>query len=163
MSRMFLFENWQLLISSLELYRHHGVDLIVTYISSVITDLYRILKAYEAEGVLMLKPAIRFSKPVSACRLLRMLALRTVFKADLDYDPNVENEWYNQDATYNSCLYEFKESAEFIMIADWDDVFIPKHHENYYNELLWLTDLYPKAASFIFQRPQTTIYTGTRV
>lgn len=65
MSRMFLFENWQLLISSLELYRHHGVDLIVTYISSVITDLYRILKAYEAEGVLMLKPAIRFSKPVS--------------------------------------------------------------------------------------------------
>ncbi|KAI6218817.1 hypothetical protein M3Y99_01688200 [Aphelenchoides fujianensis] len=66
MSRMFLFENWQLLISSLEIYRHYGADLLVTY-----------------------------------------------------------------DATYNSCLYEFKDSAEFILIADWDDVLVPNGHDNY--------------------------------
>lgn len=35
-------------------------------------------------------------------------------------------EWFNQDASYNSCLYEFKESAEFILISDWDDVLVPK-------------------------------------
>lgn len=65
MSRMFLFENWQLLISSLEIYRHYGADLIVTYLDSVITDIYKILRAYEEEGFLMLKSASRYIKPVS--------------------------------------------------------------------------------------------------
>lgn len=100
-----MFENWQLLISSIEIYKHYGADLIVTYLDSLLTGIYTILKAYEAEGLLMLKPAVRFIKP-----------------HDIPYDPNSENEWYNQDTTYNSCLYEFKESAQFILIADWDDV-----------------------------------------
>jgi hypothetical protein len=39
--------------------------LIVTYLDSVITNIYTILKAYESEGFLMLKPASRFIKPVS--------------------------------------------------------------------------------------------------
>lgn len=105
-----MFENWQLLISSIEIYKHYGADLIVTYLDSLLTGIYTILRAYEAEGLLMLKPAVRFIKP-----------------HDIPYDPNSENEWYNQDTTYNSCLYEFKESAQFILIADWDDVICFPH------------------------------------
>jgi hypothetical protein len=65
MSRMFLFENWQLLISSLEIYRHYGADLIVTYLDSLLSDIYKILRVYESEGFLLLKPAVRFIQPVS--------------------------------------------------------------------------------------------------
>lgn len=93
----------------MEIYRHYGADLIVTYLDSLLSDIYTILQAYEAEGFLMLKSAVRFIKP-----------------DDISYDPNAENEWYNQDATYNSCLYEFKDSAEFLLIADWDDVSLNK-------------------------------------
>ncbi|KAI6176289.1 Glycosyltransferase family 92 protein [Aphelenchoides bicaudatus] len=143
MSRMFLFENWQLLISSLEIYRYYGADLIVTYLDSLLSDIYTILRAYEKEGFLKLKPAVRFIKP-----------------KDIDYDPNAENEWYNQDATYNSCLYEFKDSAQFILIADWDDVLVPNSHKTYGDEMLWLSEMHPQAASFIFQRPQTTLHTS---
>ncbi|KAI6192829.1 Glycosyltransferase family 92 protein [Aphelenchoides fujianensis] len=128
MSRMFLFENWQLLISSLEIYRHYGADLLVTYVDSLLTDIHTILKAYEREG------------------------------DDMNYDPNEENEWYNQDATYNSCLYEFKDSAEFILIADWDDVLVPNGHDNYVDEMNWLSEMHPQAAAFIFQRSQTTLH-----
>ncbi|KAI6200747.1 Glycosyltransferase family 92 protein [Aphelenchoides besseyi] len=141
MSRMFLFENWQLLISALEIYRHYGADLLVTYVESLLTDIHTILKAYEREGVLMVKPAVRLFKP-----------------DDINYDPNEENEWYNQDATYNSCLYEFKDSAEFILIADWDDVLVPNGHLNYIDEMYWLTEMHPHAAAFIFQRSQTTLH-----
>uniref|UniRef100_A0A914D0Y0 Glycosyltransferase family 92 protein n=1 Tax=Acrobeloides nanus TaxID=290746 RepID=A0A914D0Y0_9BILA len=100
------------------------------------------MKAYEKDGLLILRPAVKFFQP-----------------DDLDYDPNSHNEWNNQDVTYNSCLYEFKDSAEFIMIADWDDVLVPKHHRNYFDELMWLNQLYPSAAAFVFSRPHSTLYT----
>lgn len=69
-------------------------------------------------------------------------------------------EWFNQDATYNSCLYEFKDSAEFILISDWDDVLVPNSHNNYGDEFEWLREMHPQAAAFIFQRPQTTLHTS---
>ncbi|CAD5218851.1 unnamed protein product [Bursaphelenchus okinawaensis] len=143
MSRMFLFENWQLFIASIELYRFYGADLMVTYIESVLSDIYRMLMAYDKEGFVKIRKASRLFQP-----------------PDLKYDPNSENEWYNQDFSYNSCLYEFKESAEFMMIADWDDVLIPETHRDYYKEMRWLTGLYPNSAAFIFQRPQVTIHTA---
>ncbi|CAD5225581.1 unnamed protein product [Bursaphelenchus xylophilus] len=143
MSRMFMFENWQLFITSIELYRYYGADLMVTYIESALSDIYRILLAYEREGFVKIRKATRLFQP-----------------PDLDYDPNSENEWYNQDFSYNSCLYEFKESAEFMMIADWDDVLIPETHRDYYKEMKWLSGLYPNTAAFIFQRPQSTVHTS---
>jgi hypothetical protein len=52
-------------------------------LDSLLTDIYTILKAYEEEGFLMLKPAVRFIKP-----------------DDIPYDPNAENEWYNQGRNF---------------------------------------------------------------
>ena len=64
MSRMFLFENWQLFLSSIEIYKYYGVDVIATYIQCVITDIYTIMKAYEKDGLLILRPAVKFFQPV---------------------------------------------------------------------------------------------------
>uniref|UniRef100_A0A914E7G2 Glycosyltransferase family 92 protein n=1 Tax=Acrobeloides nanus TaxID=290746 RepID=A0A914E7G2_9BILA len=47
------------------------------------------------------------------------------------------------------------------MIADWDDVLVPKHHRNYFDELIWLNQLYPSAAAFVFSRPHSTLYTAS--
>lgn len=73
-----MFEHWQLLISSLEIYRYYGADLIVTYLDSLITDIYTILRAYEAEGFLMLKAASRFIKPVTLTNIILMTLLNVL-------------------------------------------------------------------------------------
>ncbi|KAK0400423.1 hypothetical protein QR680_015234 [Steinernema hermaphroditum] len=122
MSRIFYFEHWQLLLTSLEIYRHFGADLMVTYIESVISDIAAIMNAYEKEGFLKMKPGIRLFQPDG-----------------LDYDPNLQNEWGNMIPLFNSCLYEFKESAEFILFADWDDVLIPNNYRTYMEELVFQT------------------------
>lgn len=64
MSRMFLFENWQLFISSIELYKYYGVDVIATYIQSVVEEIYTIMKSYEKDGLLLLRPAVKLFQPV---------------------------------------------------------------------------------------------------
>lgn len=45
------------------------------------------------------------------------------------------------------------------MIADWDDVLVPEHHNNYFKEMQWLNTMHPGAAAFIFERPQSTLHT----
>lgn len=132
---MFSFENWQLFIAAIEIYKHYGTDLIVTYLISLHPALYKIMQFYEREGLLKMKPGHRYFQP-----------------SDMKYDPNTEGEWSNQDASYNSCLYEFKESAAFMLFVDWDDILIPAYHDTYGKELTWLQQLYPQASSFIFPR-----------
>ncbi|KAK0400421.1 hypothetical protein QR680_015233 [Steinernema hermaphroditum] len=133
MSRMYLFENWQLLFTSLEIYRHFGADLMVAYVESVISDIAQIMSAYENEGFLKIKPG------------LRMFRHET-----MPYDPNSQTEWRNQLPVYNSCLYEFKESAEFIMFADWDDVFIPNNYHTTMEELIFQSRIHPSAGALVF-------------
>ncbi|TMS37476.1 hypothetical protein L596_004399 [Steinernema carpocapsae] len=135
MSRMYYFENWQLLFTSLQVYRHFGADLMVTYIESILANLNTILRAYEQEGFVMAKPGLR------------------MFRAPgMPYDPNAESEWGNQLSVYNSCLFEFKESAEFMIFADWDDVFIPNNHPSYFEELRFAFHNHPTAAALVFPR-----------
>ncbi|KAK0400422.1 hypothetical protein QR680_015234 [Steinernema hermaphroditum] len=140
MSRIFYFEHWQLLLTSLEIYRHFGADLMVTYIESVISDIAAIMNAYEKEGFLKMKPGIRLFQPDG-----------------LDYDPNLQNEWGNMIPLFNSCLYEFKESAEFILFADWDDVLIPNNYRTYMEELVFQSRIHPSAGALVFPRHKATV------
>lgn len=76
MSRMFLFENWQLFISSIEIYKYYGVDVITTYVQSVIQEIYILMKAYEKDGLLITRPAVKFFQPVRICLNCRTIVGR---------------------------------------------------------------------------------------
>lgn len=65
-SRLFLFEKWEVLLASLELYDFFGADLMVLQIISVIDKLYPILKAYEEAGRIRLKAAPKIPQFVSS-------------------------------------------------------------------------------------------------
>lgn len=41
----------------------------VTYVESVLTNIHQMLKAYESEGFLALRPAVRLFKPVREVNL----------------------------------------------------------------------------------------------
>uniref|UniRef100_A0A183BLF6 Glycosyltransferase family 92 protein n=1 Tax=Globodera pallida TaxID=36090 RepID=A0A183BLF6_GLOPA len=91
MSRVFLFEKWQLLITALET--------------------YRLFKAYEQHGLLQVRPGIRFPH-----------------QRGMPWDPNAETEFNGQILLAHDCFYEYRESAQFIGLIDWDDLLVPSVH-----------------------------------
>lgn len=64
-ARMFMFENWRVALTSIEMYRAHGADLLSIPIISVIDNLYNILKAYEKAGIAKLTDGVILPKIVS--------------------------------------------------------------------------------------------------
>lgn len=54
-----MFENWPLLLTSLEMYKFYGADLSVIPILSTIEQIHTILMAYEKEGKVKLKSAVK--------------------------------------------------------------------------------------------------------
>ncbi|KAI6185643.1 Glycosyltransferase family 92 protein [Aphelenchoides besseyi] len=132
-SRMFNYERWQSGLAALEFYKFHGVDLMVIPIMSVIKEMYTILREYETEG---------------SVRLKRAAMVPNI--AELDYNPNSEVDWFNQVLNFDECLYEYRESAEFIAFADLDDLMIPRNSLNLYTEMTQLAAANPHLASFEF-------------
>jgi hypothetical protein len=83
------------------------------------------------------------------------------FQAGIDYNPNAEIEWFAQVAGYTECLYDYRQSAEFIFNVDIDDFLIPKHFgASIPQELLFLADRFPQAASFEFLWQTTIVRSG---
>uniref|UniRef100_A0A914M856 Glycosyltransferase family 92 protein n=1 Tax=Meloidogyne incognita TaxID=6306 RepID=A0A914M856_MELIC len=107
-SRVFAFERWQLLITALEMYRLLNVNLVVAHIQSAITSVYNLLKLYEREGILSVRPGIRFPH-----------------SKNMQWDPNAETEFNGQILLAHECFYEFRENTEFIGLIDWDDLLLP--------------------------------------
>lgn len=69
----------------------------------------------------------------------------------MDFDPNMEVDWFNQVTSYTECLYDYRESTDFIIHADLDDVIIPRYHFSLPTELALLANRYSQAASIEFQ------------
>ncbi|KAH7718557.1 Protein F59C6.8 [Aphelenchoides avenae] len=138
-SRMFAFEAWKLLLVSVELYRALGADLIVAYVESVLDPLLALMQQYEADGML----SIRHS--------LVMPSVPT-----MDRDPNSETEWGNQLAVFQECLYEFRESAEFIAFPDWDDLLVTLRHNSIVEAFRLSATMFPSAGAFVVKRTDTT-------
>nr|CAD2147324.1 unnamed protein product [Meloidogyne enterolobii] len=110
-SRVFAFERWQLLITALEMYRLLNVNLVVAHIQSAITSVYNLLKLYEREGILSVRPGIRFPH-----------------SKNMQWDPNAETEFNGQILLAHECFYEFRENTEFIGLIDWDDLLLPSRN-----------------------------------
>lgn len=51
---LYLFENWQIALSTYEYYLQYGADLLVVPIQSVIEEFYHVLKLYERKGQLQI-------------------------------------------------------------------------------------------------------------
>ncbi|KAF7639646.1 Glycosyltransferase family 92 protein, partial [Meloidogyne graminicola] len=135
-SRVFAFERWQLLITALEMYRILNVNLVVAHIQSAITSVYNLFKLYENEGILSIRPGIRFP-----------------YTKDMIWDPNSETEFNGQILLAHECFYEFREKTEFIGLIDWDDLLIPSNNFNdlpsvFNNALI----KYPNAGYFLINK-----------
>ena len=68
------------------------------------------------------------------------------------YDPDAETEYSTQLTNAHECLYEFKESAEFIAFTDWDDVLLGPMSGPFAPRFQDLLNKYPLAASFSITR-----------
>ncbi|CAD5227513.1 unnamed protein product [Bursaphelenchus xylophilus] len=139
-ARMFYYENWQIALTSLELYLHHGMDLFVIPIISVIEQLHIILKHYETLGY------VRLKKGIVLPRVPEFL-----------YDPNAKTDSLNMMPSQTECLYEYREAADFIIFGDIDDVIIPRRFENLLQEVQFYHQKFPNAPSFEFMWATTQL------
>lgn len=73
----------------------------------------------------------------------------------MENDPNSETERGNHLAIHQECLYQFRESAEFVAFPDWDDFLIPLQHTSLLEAFRASAALFPLIASFYVQRRNT--------
>uniref|UniRef100_A0AC35U784 Glycosyltransferase family 92 protein n=1 Tax=Rhabditophanes sp. KR3021 TaxID=114890 RepID=A0AC35U784_9BILA len=148
-SPLFYNERWQLILATLEIYKELGVSKQVFYIQSMVSDVFKVLEHYKARGYNEIEP---WSK----------LDIGDLYRNELGYDPNTELDWRNQAAAHTHCFLKYKSAADFIMIGDIDDVLFPKIADNYFDEFLILSQRYPNAAGFTYDRFNTEV-TSTKV
>uniref|UniRef100_A0A914YCA6 Glycosyltransferase family 92 protein n=1 Tax=Panagrolaimus superbus TaxID=310955 RepID=A0A914YCA6_9BILA len=139
MSRMIAFENWALFLVQIETFRYYGGSLMVAYVECGIKKVYELMKIYENDGILKIKKAYKASEI-----------------PNIPYDPDTQTEYANQMTNSHMCLYEFKESAEFIAFADWDDILVgPNFGQQqiaFAESFRKLSVAYPFAAAFSIPR-----------
>ncbi|KAI1709434.1 glycosyltransferase family 92 domain-containing protein [Ditylenchus destructor] len=137
--RVFAFDQWHLLITAMELHRIHEVDLVVIYIQSIDEAVFELVKQYKLSGIVEIRPSMTMP-----------------YKLDtLDYNPNAETQWNNQVVNFQDCLYEFRESAEYIAFPDWDDLMATPGFKPLPGVLKSLSERMPIVGSFVYAR-----YTG---
>ncbi|KAI1700809.1 glycosyltransferase family 92 domain-containing protein [Ditylenchus destructor] len=139
MSRVFAFEKWQLLVTALEVYKLLKVDLVVAHVNSVLTPIFRLMKEYERDGILAIRPGIRLP-----------------YLKNMNYDPNTEIEYSGQLMLAHECFYEFRESAEFIALLDWDDLMITTQYPSLGKAFHEAALHFPQAPYFLVNKLETT-------
>ncbi|CAD5221429.1 unnamed protein product [Bursaphelenchus okinawaensis] len=139
-ARMFYYENWQVALTSLELYLHHGVDLFVIPIISVVEQLHTILRHYEQLGHVRLKKGV----------ILPQIP-------ELEGDPNAQTDSLNMMPSQTECMYEYRNAADFIIFGDIDDVIIPRKFNSLLKEAQYYQNRFPDAPSFEFMWATTRL------
>ncbi|KAH7714656.1 Protein F13G3.3 b [Aphelenchoides avenae] len=135
----FYAERWQLIITQIELYRQFGVSKQAIYVHSMRAEIVEFIRAYERRGFATVVP-------------WAALILDDRMHAELGYIPVREMEWNNLAAAYTHCLIQHKDSAEFIMFSDADDMLFAKAGRTYLDEFRRLSARQPLAAGFLYQR-----------
>uniref|UniRef100_A0A914ZH85 Glycosyltransferase family 92 protein n=1 Tax=Panagrolaimus superbus TaxID=310955 RepID=A0A914ZH85_9BILA len=141
-SPLFYNERWQLIIPTLEIYRQYGVNLQVFYIQSIRKEIYNFLKVYKNANLIEIEPWISINLGSEHQKLK---------------DPNSELEWRNQAGAHTDCFLKYREAAEFIIVADIDDILFPRIGKNYIQEFRSLALQYPFAAGFTYNRYNTEV------
>uniref|UniRef100_A0A7E4VG30 Glycosyltransferase family 92 protein n=1 Tax=Panagrellus redivivus TaxID=6233 RepID=A0A7E4VG30_PANRE len=146
MSRMVAVDDWAVIIFALETFRLFGGELAVAPVECAITEVMDLLRLYEKDGILKVQPGF---KP-------RALT-------GLGYDPLKETEYANQMSNSHECLYDFKDTAEFISFPDWDDIIIVQNRGpklmTYYDTFGPFIQSHPNAAAFSVARVDISVQT----
>ncbi|KAI1700813.1 glycosyltransferase family 92 domain-containing protein [Ditylenchus destructor] len=139
MSRLIAFEKWQLLVTALEVYKFLKVDLVVAHVKSVLTPILELMKIYEEDGILALRTAGRLPSPPG-----------------MDFDPNAELEHSGQALYAHECMYEFRESAKFVALLDWDDLLITTKYRALWKAFDRAATKFPEASYFLINSLEST-------
>uniref|UniRef100_A0A8R1I6J8 Glycosyltransferase family 92 protein n=1 Tax=Caenorhabditis japonica TaxID=281687 RepID=A0A8R1I6J8_CAEJA len=138
-SPLFAAENWQTLLVSLHVYKRFGAHMHL-YIRSVVSPILEILRVYEQEKYVTLKPWNR---------------INLLNRDERDFNPNLNVEFRSQAAAQTDCLLRYKEAAEFVAFIDLDDLLIPRAAETYAAEFRYLEAEYPMVAYFTYSKQNT--------
>uniref|UniRef100_A0A914PUX1 Glycosyltransferase family 92 protein n=1 Tax=Panagrolaimus davidi TaxID=227884 RepID=A0A914PUX1_9BILA len=144
-SPLFYNERWQLLITSMEIFRQFGVNLQVYYIQSIRKELVGHLPIYEELGHVAVESWV-------------LIDLGFAHKRSTD--PNKELDWRNQGAAHTDCFLKYRESADFIIISDIDDILFPQLGKKYIQEFRSLAYQNPFAAGFSYNRYNIEVATS---
>uniref|UniRef100_A0A0K0DAE9 Glycosyltransferase family 92 protein n=1 Tax=Angiostrongylus cantonensis TaxID=6313 RepID=A0A0K0DAE9_ANGCA len=118
------------------------------YVRSMVSPLYELMKIYESEGYLSIQPWLR-------------ITLLTI--SELQFNPNINVEFGNQDAAQTDCLLQYKESASFIAFMDLDDLLIPRVSNTYLDEFAHIFQSLPNVAYIHYLRENTKLSAGREV
>lgn len=59
-----MFEEWQMFLLAMEIFRFYEADLVVAMVDSIVTEVYEMMKFYEKDGLLKIQSAFRMNNPV---------------------------------------------------------------------------------------------------
>uniref|UniRef100_A0AC35EXQ4 Glycosyltransferase family 92 protein n=1 Tax=Panagrolaimus sp. PS1159 TaxID=55785 RepID=A0AC35EXQ4_9BILA len=138
--------RWQQIIFATEIYHCFGTDLQIQYINSAMKEIVDILEIYENKGWVKIEPFAFFDFDFEDVKNIGM-------------NPNLELHARNLPLAFTDCLMKYRESSEFIIIADVDDILFPKH-ETFLDEFLHLKHKHPTAAGFMYHRSYAKIDVG---
>lgn len=116
------------------------VDLIVIPLFSALKSVFELIKAYEEDGIVRIKPGIKFPYSYEYMR----------------YNPNMETEFNAQILMAHDCFYEYRESADFIALLDLDDLLITTNFDSLSENFRLSTQQFPNAAFFSVNRLEST-------
>ncbi|CAL2044726.1 unnamed protein product [Caenorhabditis brenneri] len=140
-SPQFVAEKWQVFLMNIHVIRRYGGHMHL-YITSMVEELFNILKVYESWGSLTLDYWIR----------MKFEETMTPYA-----DPMRNVEWRNQAGAQTDCLLQYKEAAEFIAFFDIDDILIPRLSHNYHQEFSSHFDAYPSIHSIFYNKRDVAV------
>ncbi|CAD5213214.1 unnamed protein product [Bursaphelenchus xylophilus] len=132
LSRTFYYENWQVMLTVLEMYKAMGVSELSIHILNIVKEVFNILKQYEDEINLKIHPGFLIPKIRGRSE-----------------NPNFQTETMNQIMCYNDCLYNYREAADFLIFTDMDDLIIPENGD-LLTKARQILQRFPLAASMEF-------------
>ncbi|KAL3105216.1 hypothetical protein niasHT_024110 [Heterodera trifolii] len=135
-SPLFFAEHWQLVVLTIEIYRHFGSALQIIYLMSAIEGIFDILKLYQEADVVQIEHW--YSIQIEGEKYKGLA--QTI---------NTNQDWRNQISAHTDCLIKYGNAAEFLIIGDIDDVLVP-NHGFYYDEFI-RNDL-QNAAALLYDR-----------
>uniref|UniRef100_A0AC34FMB6 Glycosyltransferase family 92 protein n=1 Tax=Panagrolaimus sp. ES5 TaxID=591445 RepID=A0AC34FMB6_9BILA len=138
--------RWQQIIFGIEIYKYYGADMQIQYVNSAMQEIYDLLEIYEKKGIIRIEPFAFVD-----------FDIETIEKIGIN--PMLELDGRNLPLALTDCLMKYRESAEYIIIADVDDILFPQRTP-LYNEFSYWNTKFPTSSAFIYYRSYAKVEVG---